>query len=156
IILLLVSADFLASDYCWDVEVATALERHARGEATVVPVIIRPVDWRSTPLGRLQGLPRDGRAVTSWPNRDEAWADVIMGLRSLIQSPDSNFATPPGRRSLGFAHLGVLDGARPRWKEYDHSGECGFGRGCERLFRLVNFVTGADLFVDLVILNNSR
>src|SRR5690348_17623516 len=60
IILLLVSADFLASEYCFDVEMKRALERHDRGQARVVPVILRPCDWQHSPFAKLQALPRNG------------------------------------------------------------------------------------------------
>ena len=58
IILLLVSADFLASDYCHDVEMERAIERHEAGEARVIPVILRPVDWKGAKFGKLQALPQ--------------------------------------------------------------------------------------------------
>src|SRR5205085_898249 len=58
VILLLVSADFLHSDYCYGVEVERALQRHQLGEARVIPIILRPVDWHSAPFGRLQALPK--------------------------------------------------------------------------------------------------
>jgi len=60
-----------------------ALEREARGEARVVPVILRACGWRSAPFGKLQAVPKDGKAVTSWRNRDEAWHDVEQWLRRL-------------------------------------------------------------------------
>ncbi len=82
VILLLVSASFLASDYCYDVETNRALERHALGEARVMPVIVRPCDWASAPFAELQALPRDGKAVTTWRPRDAAWLDVVRGLRA--------------------------------------------------------------------------
>jgi hypothetical protein len=68
IILLLVSTDFANSQYCWDIETRFALERHERGEAQVIPVMIRPVDsgWKETPLGKLKALPEDARPVTAW------------------------------------------------------------------------------------------
>src|SRR6266700_2234102 len=58
IILLLISPDFLASDYCYDIEMQRALERHRRGETRVIPIILRPVDWHGAPFGQLQCLPR--------------------------------------------------------------------------------------------------
>ena len=84
LILLLVSSSFLASDYCYGKEMSLALERHFRGEVLVIPVIVRPVDWRSAPFARIQGLPLDGKPVTSWTNRDEAWTDVAQGIRRAI------------------------------------------------------------------------
>ena len=85
VILLLVSADFLASDYCYDLEMKRAMERHERGEAVVIPIILRAVDWHSAPFGKLQALPKDGRPVTSWPNRDEAFTDIARGIRKAIE-----------------------------------------------------------------------
>jgi hypothetical protein len=73
IILLLVSPDFMASDYCYDSEVKRAIERHQAGEARVIPVILRPVDWQGALFGGLQALPKDGTPVTLWPDRDAAF-----------------------------------------------------------------------------------
>ncbi len=85
VILLLISADFLASDYCYDVEVKRAMERHEAREARVIPVVLRAVDWKGAPFRKLQALPRDARPVTSWPNRDEAFADVAKGIRAAVE-----------------------------------------------------------------------
>jgi hypothetical protein len=82
--LLLVSADFLASDYCYDKEMALALELQAAGRMLVVPVILRPCDWHHAPFGHLLAVPRDGLAVTQWPDRDAAWSDVSAQLRRLL------------------------------------------------------------------------
>jgi hypothetical protein len=84
VILLLVSPDFVASDYCYSKEVARALERHQAGEVRVVPVILRPVDWKKLPLGKLLALPKDGYPVTKWQNRDEAFLDVAQGIRHTV------------------------------------------------------------------------
>jgi hypothetical protein len=99
-ILLLVSADFLASRYCCDVEVTRAMERHEAGTARVIPVILRPVDWHTAPFGKLQALPRDGKAVTDWRNRDKAFADIARGIREAAKGPNSSAPSregePPG------------------------------------------------------------
>ncbi|HHQ8541984.1 TPA: toll/interleukin-1 receptor domain-containing protein [Escherichia coli] len=58
IILLLVSSDFIASDYCYQVEMANALERHKRGEAVVIPVILRECAWHQLPFGSIMGKRR--------------------------------------------------------------------------------------------------
>ncbi len=83
IVLLLVSPDFVASDFCWDVELERALKRRSQG-VRVVPILLRPTDWRSSALGELQALPRDARPITTWPDRDQAWVDVVEGLRQLL------------------------------------------------------------------------
>jgi formylglycine-generating enzyme required for sulfatase activity len=84
IVLLLVSAAFINSDYCWGREMEKALKRDASGEARVIPVILRPCRWLSTPLATLQALPREGRAVTLWPNADEAFDDVAAGIERVV------------------------------------------------------------------------
>ena len=94
-ILLLVSADFLASRYCRDVEVARAMERHEAGTARVIPVILRPVDWHSAPFGKLAALPRDGKPVTTWKNRDEAFTDIARGIREAAKSLATAAPNPP-------------------------------------------------------------
>jgi hypothetical protein len=87
IILLLVSASFLASNYCYSREMERAMERHHAGEATVVPVIVRDCDWHGAPFGKLLAAPRDGKPITSWANPDEAYADVARKIRALVESP---------------------------------------------------------------------
>jgi tetratricopeptide (TPR) repeat protein len=84
VVLLLVSPDFIASDYCYEIEATRALERDASGEAVVIPIILRPTDWTHTPIARLQSLPTNAEPITLWPNRDEAWLDVVRGLRAAI------------------------------------------------------------------------
>ena len=80
VILLLISPDFLASDYCYSVEMKHALERHEQGEVHVIPIILRISDWRRTPLNRLQALPKDAHPITRWNDRDEAFHDVSERL----------------------------------------------------------------------------
>ncbi len=84
LILLLVSADFLASNYCWGVELKEAMQRHQAGQACVIPILVRPVDWKESPLGQLQALPRDNKAISSWSNRDEALTGVVDGIRQAL------------------------------------------------------------------------
>ena len=85
IILLLISPDFVASDYCWSREMERAMERHESDEARVVPVILRPVDRNNTPFGKLLALPTDGKPVTSWPNHDDGFLDIAKGIRRVAE-----------------------------------------------------------------------
>ncbi|WP_414571591.1 GUN4 domain-containing protein [Nostoc sp. CCY 9925] len=87
IILLLVSPDFLSSEYCWDVEVKKAIERHHAREACVIPVILRSVDWNGAPFGKLQALPKNAEPVVSrnWHNQDKAFTDVAIGIRAAAE-----------------------------------------------------------------------
>ena len=84
IILLLVSADFIASDYCWGEEMTKALARHQLGEARVIPVILRPCRWQKTLLGSLQALPTDGKPVSEWPSHDLAFDQIAAAVERAI------------------------------------------------------------------------
>lgn len=86
IILLLVSADFIASDYCYSIEMQKALERHRTGDARVIPIILRPVAWETSPLRNLQALPMGGKPVTLWKNRDEAFTNIVQSIRKTIEN----------------------------------------------------------------------
>jgi len=92
VILLLVSPDFISSDYCNDVEVKRAMERHEEGRAKVIPVILRAANWKGSPFSKLKALPADGRPVTSWPNQDEAFLDIATGIERAINELNSNSA----------------------------------------------------------------
>lgn len=87
IILLLISPDFMASDYCYSVEVKRAIERHERGEARVIPIILEHVYWQVAPLNKLQALPTDARPIMSksWHNRNEAFLNVVKGIRKAVE-----------------------------------------------------------------------
>jgi len=85
ITLLLISPDFMNSDYCYSIEMQRALERHKQKETTVIPVILRHVDWKGEPLGKLQALPTDAKPVKSWQDQDEAFYDVVVGIRKVVE-----------------------------------------------------------------------
>ena len=107
VVLLLVSADFLASDYCYDREMTRALERDDAGDARVIPVILRSVDWHGAQFAKLQALPKDARPVTSWPDRDEAFTDVARGIRQVRRGPPKPplaGPSPPGGAAAGRSH----------------------------------------------------
>ncbi|MCY6489882.1 toll/interleukin-1 receptor domain-containing protein [Leptolyngbya sp. GGD] len=89
IILLLISANFLASDYCYETELTRALDRHTKGEARIIPIILKPCDWESAPFGKLQALPiahgAGAKAVTTWNNQDEAFLAIAQGIRKAAE-----------------------------------------------------------------------
>ncbi len=85
IILLLVSPDFIASEYIWKYEIAGAMERHERREATVVPIIVRPCNWHDMPFAKVQALPRNAKPVTQYANQDEVWLDIVQGIKRLVE-----------------------------------------------------------------------
>lgn len=117
IILLLVSPDFLASNYCYNIEMTRALDRHEAGEAIVIPVILRACEWQESRLGKLLATPRDGKPITQWPDRDEAFLHVAKAIRaaaarfpekksgcptqttSTKAEPAAKIVTPTGPRS---------------------------------------------------------
>lgn len=81
----LVSADFLASDYCMNIELPYAVTRHSQVQSDVVPIITRPSDWEETSLGQFQALPDRAKPVTVWSNRGEAWTAAAKGIRRLVR-----------------------------------------------------------------------
>jgi serine/threonine protein kinase len=83
IIILMVSPDFMNSDYCFQEELMKAREKHLSGRACIIPVVVRPVPWQSTWIGSLQALPQDGKPVTKWEDADDAWNDVAQGIRRI-------------------------------------------------------------------------
>lgn len=85
VILLLVSADFLSSSYIRSTELSRALQRHSSGEAVVVPVVLRPCDWKTQRFASLQALPTGGKPVTKTRPRDDAWTDIAVGIRRLLE-----------------------------------------------------------------------
>jgi tetratricopeptide (TPR) repeat protein len=101
IILLLVSPNFINSNYCYGIEMQRAIERHDANEARVIPILLRPVHWQGTPIARFQVLPTNAKSITEWRNRDKALADVVKGIQAAIEdlhtlsirAPSSSF--PP-------------------------------------------------------------
>jgi integrase len=92
IILLLVSPDFMASDYCYSKEMIRAMQRHEAEEARVIPIILRPCHWKSAPFGSLQALPTDGKPVKSayWHSLDDAFYDIVEGIRDAVETTAKN------------------------------------------------------------------
>jgi hypothetical protein len=95
VILLLISPEFLRSDYCYGKEMKRALERHSLKEAWIVPILLRPVDWQDTPFAKLQMLPTNALPITRWHNRDEAFEDVAQGIRRVVRDLLSRPPTTP-------------------------------------------------------------
>jgi CheY-like chemotaxis protein len=95
LVLLLVSKDFINSDYIWSHELDVVMKRQEQGEASVVPVMLRAVDIADAPFATLQGLPTDLKPVTSWSNRDEAWTDVAKCIRAIVKQIQAKQAAVP-------------------------------------------------------------
>jgi hypothetical protein len=96
IILLLISENFIASDYCYDQEMLQAMALHDTGQAKVIPIILKPVDWTGAPFAKLQALPRNAKAVTTWTNRGEAYLDIVKGIKETARIIcEANAQQPP-------------------------------------------------------------
>ncbi|MEH6721401.1 MAG: TIR domain-containing protein, partial [Aurantimonas endophytica] len=95
VVLLLVSPDFLASNYCYDVEMKRALERNERDEARLIPIILRPCDWHQSPLSSLLAAPKDGKPITKWADVDEAFQDVVARIRAALPKQHMQAAARP-------------------------------------------------------------
>ena len=116
VILLFVSPNFFDSDYCYEAEMTEAMRRHQANSAKVVPIILRPCAWESAPFASLQALPKDGRPITTWPNRDEACLDVAKGVMRAVrelrgsQSPIAFVSRQPATRRafLTFGFIGLF------------------------------------------------
>ena len=89
IILLLISADFLASDYCWETEVKRAMEKHESGKAIVIPIILRSCIWISAPFGKLKPLPRDAKPINSFEDLDSILTKIAEEIRRIVREVQS-------------------------------------------------------------------
>ena len=66
------------------------MKRHEAGEARVIPIILRSVDWEDAPFGKLQALPRDAKHVTKWEDQDEAFTNIAKGIKKAIENLNLN------------------------------------------------------------------
>src|SRR5262249_3156608 len=117
IILLLISARFMASDYCYAKEMLRAIERHDAGEAVVIPINLNARDWQGAPFCKLKALPKDAKPIKNWNDRDEAWLDVVRGLRRVVEGwprPTPTVETSPvsSAPSAGASHPNKQETAR--------------------------------------------
>ncbi len=113
IILLLVSADFMASDFCYSTEMKEAIARHDTDQARVIPILLRPTDWKNAPLAKLKMLPTDAKAVIRWPTLDDAFEDVVQGIRAAIDdltSKGQSINPPPTRRNIPYERNPLFTG----------------------------------------------
>lgn len=84
VILLLISPDFMASDYIWGVEIESAMQRHRAGQALIIPIFLKDTVWQDAPFAKLQGLPRDGKAVNQHPDPEPVLAAIAKEIRTAI------------------------------------------------------------------------
>ncbi|MEH2003729.1 toll/interleukin-1 receptor domain-containing protein [Nostoc sp.] len=144
IILLLVSANFLASDYCYDKEMTRAMERHQTREARVIPIILKPSDWNGAPFGKLQALPKNAKPVTTWQDQDEAFLNVAQGIRRVVEdiaklktsSSTASETTTPATSSLPATSGGLTERQRRRLEQERDSVQQQYDLASTKLGRL--------------------
>lgn len=90
----LLSPDYLASNYCWNIEYRRAMNRRARGTMRVVAAVVRPCDWKSTRAAGFKLLPKDGRPVTRWRSADEAFLNIAEGIKGVVRSVRKEMMVP--------------------------------------------------------------
>ncbi len=98
VILLLISHDFMASDYCYSNEMKRAMERHNCGEARVIPVMVRMIpegQWKRAPFNKLQALPKDAKPIEDWHPRTRAYASIVDGIYKAIEELTTKPIVPP-------------------------------------------------------------
>ena len=109
VILLLISASFLASNYCYKVQMKRAIERHEDKKARVIPVILRSVYWQEPPLDKLQALPEEKKPISKWTPQDDGFENVVAGIVKIVkQWNEQTLSDPiPERKALmtDLAHL---------------------------------------------------
>jgi hypothetical protein len=96
LVLLLVSADFINSEYCYGKELEQALLRERQGTARVLPVILRACRWTALPFGKLNATPKDGRPVAEWSDRDAAMDEVAHAIERIAKAKKS----APARKNV--------------------------------------------------------
>lgn len=109
VILLLISPDFIASQYCYEVELAEAMRLHERGDAVVIPVILRPCDWHDLAFGKLQAATRDGRSIAKFPTWDDGFLEVVQSIKAAAKRVDSKSRT----ESAGSGSAALFEAGNP-------------------------------------------
>src|SRR5947209_7599473 len=85
----------MASPFCQDIEMQEAIARHQAKQARVIPILLRPTDWQDAPFAKLQVLPTYAKPVSRWPTHDDAFADVIKGIRRAIEDLNASASPKP-------------------------------------------------------------
>ncbi|WP_428242745.1 toll/interleukin-1 receptor domain-containing protein [Gynuella sp.] len=120
IILLLVSSNFLASDYCYDTETIRALEKHESGDAVVIPIILSPCLWLESELKVLHSLPNDNKAISVFENEDVAWLEVAEGILAKVKELQTKSTSKPlTRESTPGKTINLCDLVADFLKEFD-------------------------------------
>jgi len=114
IILLLISPNFIASDYCYEIEMKRAMERHRKGDARVIPVILEPCEWQRLPFGKLVATPTDGKPISKFPNKNDGFLEVTIAIRKAAEELCGPVEDQKASLSSDNTSKGMIKGARPR------------------------------------------
>lgn len=106
VILLLISSDFIASDYCYQIEMTNALLRHERGQAVVIPVILRPCAWHQLPFGKLLAATMDGKPISQFPSYDDGFVLVVDAVSRALDKLGANAPQAPQASQPGSSRPG--------------------------------------------------
>jgi len=148
LILLLISPDFIASDYCYGIELKKALDRHENNVSKVVPILIRPVDWQDEPISRIQALPKDATPVSTWSDRDEAWIDVAKGIRTAVSEINKTKYRSIQNHGLLSVSGRLKEDFKQLMKLYKDKSECGgLGTGFKLFDKCTDGIHPSDFVV---------
>lgn len=86
IVLCLISSDFIASDSCYLIESQHALERRATEKVQVIPILLKATDWQKTVFRPLLAIPRSGKAIADYPNRERAFKEVAQEIGKVVDA----------------------------------------------------------------------
>lgn len=89
----LLSPDYISSNYCFEKEFEKALDMQEREQIIIIPIILEPCDWHNTPFSKFKALPKDGKAISTWENKNTAFLDVIQNIRKLVEAADNTKIT---------------------------------------------------------------
>ena len=117
IILLLVSAQFLNTDYCYSAEMAEAIERHKQGKIRVIPVILRPAYWEKTVFSMLQAVPTK-KAITLWEDKNVAFREVVSAVEAIATEVSKDTSQAPTSQFTLQAHLDLLKQGVKVWNQW--------------------------------------
>lgn len=149
LILLLVSPDFLNSDYCYSIEMEAAIERHLSDDAVVIPVILRPSDWARTPFSRLKAVPVDAKPIAAWVDADEAWLAVVTEIRSVAELVLDRRSRVPPRTTDGNVPLreALKGGFETLQRNYESDSTLEISFGIKDLDEPTDGIRKGELFV---------
>lgn len=84
IVFLLISTNYIRSNFCYEKELAIAISRHRNNECIVIPVILRQFLQGEYPFSKLKYVPTDGRPVAKFKSHNDGFVDAFIGIKNLV------------------------------------------------------------------------